>query len=157
MSVPAAAVLSRRKDHLQLPADNSGIDFFLRKIMVDDPTVQKGPAGKRTEPKSEAVSSDPDLSKEIERAVDRQPQDQVRCVRVFDNFYRCNWWSRLSSSRTPLDYNWAGLIMDCVRESRFLNATMQSGALVIKEIGPVAARQEHSAVEPPVAKVETQP
>jgi hypothetical protein len=63
----------------------------------------------------------------------------------------------VSSSRTPLDYNWAGLIMDCVRESRFLNATMQSGALVIKEIGPVAARQENPAVEAPVGKVEPEP
>lgn len=125
--------------------------------MVDDQTVQKGPTGKSIELKGDPVSSDPDLSKEIERAVDRQPLDQVRCVRVFDNFYRCNWWSRLSSSRTPLDYNWAGLIMDCVRESRFLNATMQSGALVIKEIGPVAARQENPAVEAPVGKVEPEP
>jgi len=125
--------------------------------MVDDQTVQQGPTSKRIEPRSDAVVSNPDLSKQIERAVDRQPLDQVKCVRVFDNFYRCNWWSRLSGSRTPLDYNWAGLIMDCVRESRFLSATMESGELVIKVIGPVAARQENPAVEAPVGKVEPEP
>lgn len=33
-----------------------------------------------------------DLSDQIRLAVDRDPGDVVRCTRVHDNYYRCNWW-----------------------------------------------------------------
>ena len=111
--------------------------------MADDKSAQKGPAREGTGPGADPVAAEKDLSQEIERVVDREPLDQVRCVRVFGNYYRCNWWSRMSTQHTRADYDWAGLIMDCVRESRFLSATMQAGQLVIKEVGPAVARQKN--------------
>ena len=33
-----------------------------------------------------------DLSRRIEKAVQKDPSDRVKCVRVFDDYYRCNWW-----------------------------------------------------------------
>ncbi|HEY7115507.1 MAG TPA: hypothetical protein VH475_02915 [Tepidisphaeraceae bacterium] len=81
-----------------------------------------------------------DLSREIESAVERQPLDRVRCVRVFDDYYRCNWWSPLSpqdASRQPLA-EWARLAMHRVRKSRFLRATSHAGELMIESAGPDA-------------------
>lgn len=37
-----------------------------------------------------------DLSDEIRLSVDREPGDVVRCTRVHDNYYRCNWWRSVS-------------------------------------------------------------
>ena len=39
-----------------------------------------------------AVSSVEDLSKEIEKSMDRRPDDRIKVVRLFDDYYRCNWW-----------------------------------------------------------------
>jgi hypothetical protein len=33
-----------------------------------------------------------DLSDEIRLTVDRESGDVVRCTRVHDAYYRCNWW-----------------------------------------------------------------
>lgn len=33
-----------------------------------------------------------DLSDEVRLTVERDPGDVVRCTRVHDNYYRCNWW-----------------------------------------------------------------
>ncbi len=33
-----------------------------------------------------------DLSDEVRLAVAREPGDVVRCTRVSDSHYRCNWW-----------------------------------------------------------------
>jgi hypothetical protein len=38
-----------------------------------------------------AVAND-DLSRIIEQTVQKLPEETVRCVRVFGNSYRCNWW-----------------------------------------------------------------
>ena len=40
-----------------------------------------------------------DLSRQIEQSVKREPLDAVRCIRVFGDFYRCNWWSPASDKR----------------------------------------------------------
>jgi len=123
--------------------------------MVDQST-QKNP-GKVTETAGDARPAEKDLSREIERAVLREPLDQVRCVRVFDDCYRCNWWSRSSNRRMRLDYDWAGLMTDYVRKSRFLTASMQTGELVIKEAGSDAAelinkQPQRLSTEVPVPK-----
>jgi hypothetical protein len=120
--------------------------------MVDDQPILKGSTRKGVESGDGEAAPDPDLSQEIERVIDRQPLDHVKCVRVFGNFYRCNWWSRAGGRRMGMDYEWAGLIMDCVRESRFLSATMQSGELVIKQVGPAPARNENQARDTIVQK-----
>src|SRR6188768_1309773 len=59
-----------------------------RETMTDIATKTKRPA---VAPKPPAVE---DLSKEIEQSVERLADERVRAVRVFDDFYRCNWWVR---------------------------------------------------------------
>ncbi len=77
-----------------------------------------------------------DLSDQIERAIGKDPQDRVRCVRVFEDYYRCNWWAPAVSGPGAFDksYNWGVLTTHHVRRSCFLNATMDSGQLVMKEV-----------------------
>ena len=110
---------------------------------MDEASSQKPAAGKtaadpapdENRPAKEA-SGNKDLSQEIERSMDREPLDLVKCVRVFGNYYRCNWWSRADGARQ--EYAWTGVIVDCIRKSRFLTATMNAGELVVKEVGPVS-------------------
>jgi hypothetical protein len=78
-----------------------------------------------------------DLSSQIERAVKKDPLDRVRCVRVFDNFYRCNWWAEAVgdvASKHPSV--WGAVATERVRKSRFLNATMVGDKLVVQEMIP---------------------
>jgi hypothetical protein len=77
-----------------------------------------------------------DLSREIERAVPREPQDRVRCVRVFGDRYRCNWWAPESSDHVPRAMaEWAITAMCRVRKSRFLRATARGTRLTIEDLG----------------------
>jgi hypothetical protein len=108
---------------------------------VEEQTTEKTTARKAAGPAGNESPADKDLSTEIERVIEREPLDQVRCVRVFGNYYRCNWWSRLGGPRVGLDYDWAGLLKDFIRQSRFLTATMEAGQLVVKEVPTVAAYQ----------------
>ena len=78
-----------------------------------------------------------DLSQEIERAVPREPLDRVRCVHLYDDHYRCNWWAPgAADERTPMA-EWAALAMHRVRKSRFITATIEGGELVMKEAEPL--------------------
>ena len=99
----------------------------------------ENPSGENS---SSENSSNRDLSREIERTVAREPLDFVKCVRVFGNYYRCNWWSRAAGARKYLDYAWTGIIVDIVRKSCFLSATMNAGELTLKEIRPVSPSNE---------------
>jgi hypothetical protein len=77
-----------------------------------------------------------DLSQEIERAVPREPLDRVRCVHLYDNHYRCNWWAPGAVDvRTPMA-EWAMLAMHRVRRSQFITATIERGELVMKQAEP---------------------
>jgi hypothetical protein len=75
-----------------------------------------------------------DLSRQIEQSVKREPLDAVRCIRVFGDFYRCNWWSRLGRKRENIDYDWGGLITDHIRQSRFMKATLHDETLVLEDV-----------------------
>jgi hypothetical protein len=77
-----------------------------------------------------------DLSREIERAVPREPQDRVKCVRVFGDRYRCNWWAPLGwdDVRGPRP-EWAITAMCRVRKSRFLRATARGTRLTVEDLG----------------------
>jgi hypothetical protein len=106
----------------------------LKEVIVDAPAEEKDKAvaTKTSAPKPAPTPVvNADLSDQIERTIEREPRDQVRCVRVFDDYYRCNWWHRPASS--PQSDNWAALINDRIRKSRFLRATLQAGSLVIDE------------------------
>jgi hypothetical protein len=97
--------------------------------LTDDPTVSPSPA-------PSGGGGGGDLSRDIERAVDRQPLDRVRCVRVFADHYRCNWWSPTPSvadqDRRDPTAAWAFAALHRVRQSRFLRATNTGGRLVIE-------------------------
>ena len=70
-----------------------------------------------------------DLSKEIEQSIERQPDDQVKTVRVFGDCYRCNWWVE---DKTPHQF-W--LATGKIRKSRFLRATKTNAHLLVVELG----------------------
>src|SRR5581483_4560127 len=91
-----------------------------------------GPAQGKAAPVSKQAAP-VDLSRQIEHAVKREPADTVRCVRVFGDFYRCNWWSRLGKRPATPDYDWGGLMTDYVRQSRFLKATLSGDQVVVTE------------------------
>ena len=69
-----------------------------------------------------------DLSRAIERSVEKQPDEQVRSVRLFDNFYRCNWWVQ---DKTPHPF-W--LTTGKIRKSSFLKVTKAGDGLVIEVV-----------------------
>lgn len=80
-------------------------------------------------------SAPADLSREIEGAVPREPRDRVRCVRVFGDRYRCNWWAPDTDEATGGMAAWALTAIHRVRRSRFLRATGRGGRLVIEDLG----------------------
>lgn len=100
---------------------------------MEEQSAQKTPAPAPAAAPRAENSPERDLSQEIERVVEREPLDMVKCVRVFGNYYRCNWWSRAAAAHP--EYSWTGVIFDLVRKSSFLNATMEAGELNIKIIG----------------------
>ena len=102
---------------------------------MEEQSVQQNVPGKQPVVKAEVAPAEKDLSTQIERSVAREPLDQVKCVRVFGNYYRCNWWSRLNASKAKTtDNQWGSSLMEIVRKSRFLSATMQGGELVVNEV-----------------------
>lgn len=83
-----------------------------------------------------AAKSTGDLSREVERAVPREPQDRVRCVRVFGDRYRCNWWAPSGAEGFPRGMpEWAITASCRVRKSRFLRATTRGNRLTIEDLG----------------------
>jgi hypothetical protein len=102
---------------------------------MSEQSPQKDPAAEVTPPEE-------DLSRKIEGAVDREPLDLVKCVRVFGNYYRCNWWARGTAAPSEPEYI-SGIMTDIVRKSRFLSATMNAGELILREIGPLGAQQKN--------------
>jgi hypothetical protein len=88
--------------------------------MMEDITIEKAP-----EPMN-PVSSD--LSKEIEQTAQRKPEETIKAVRVFDNYYRCNWRVQDKSS----DAFW--LAAPTITKSRLLRATMTSDGLIIEDM-----------------------
>jgi hypothetical protein len=77
-----------------------------------------------------------DLSGEIERAVVREPLDRVRCVHLYDDHYRCNWWAPGVDDKHGAaegQSEWASLAMHRVRKSRFITARLSAGQLVMEE------------------------
>ena len=80
-------------------------------------------------------SAPTDLSAQIEHAVRKDPLDRVKCVRVFDDNYRCNWWAPPAEGTAGRDDSvWGAVATQRVRKSRFLNVTTVAGELVIKEM-----------------------
>lgn len=74
-----------------------------------------------------------DLSARVAAAVKREPGDTVRCTRVGEDRYRCNWWAAQATSAydNPGMY---GLLVTThrVRKSLFLRATQTSAGLTLR-------------------------
>jgi hypothetical protein len=73
-----------------------------------------------------------DLSREIERSSERQADEQIKAVRVFGDFYRCNWWAR---DMSPNAY-W--LATGTIRKSRLLRATRTSAGMRVEDVTPMS-------------------
>jgi len=101
--------------------------------------------GTAAAPAPAAAAPATDLSRQIEQAVEREPLDTVRCRRVFGDFYRCNWWSRIGRKRENTDFDWGGMITDHIRQSRFIKATLRADALILEDV-VVAAPGSRSIV-----------
>ena len=82
-----------------------------------------------------AIVPPADLSDDICRAVEKRPGDTVRCTRVSEDSYRCNWWAPQATG-TYDNPAMGGLLVTThrVRKSRFLHATRRGGELVIEEV-----------------------
>jgi hypothetical protein len=80
---------------------------------------------------------DVDRSRDILKALVKGPRDHLTCVRVFDDYYRCNWWAP-EILAVPAERTFAGLEVSGfrVRKSQFVKATMRAGQLVVEDATP---------------------
>lgn len=76
---------------------------------------------------NKAVASE-DLSRAIEGSVEKEPGEEVRSVRLFEDNYRCNWWMR-DGLPGPMYLN-----LGKISRSKFLRATMTGDKLVIEDL-----------------------
>jgi len=92
----------------------------------------EGPTGAA----STAVAAGDDLSRAVELAVPRLPGDRVKCARVFETYYRCNWWAAVAGDRVGdgPQLEWSGTSLHRVRKSRFLRVTVRTVGLSIEEV-----------------------
>lgn len=74
-----------------------------------------------------ALEAGSDLSKAINAAIEREPGEQVRSVRVFGDLYRCNWW-------TSGGDDWISATTGRIRRSKLLRVVMNGECLVIDEV-----------------------
>jgi hypothetical protein len=92
------------------------------------------------QPRGGSRGASPDLSKDIAEAVRREPGDRVQCVRVFRDYYRCNWWSPLPVERGHAAPSWSALTTRHVRQSHFLLVTRRDDTLDIGDVAPAGRR-----------------
>ena len=81
-----------------------------------------------------------DLSQEIQRTLNTEPGEFVRCTKVGANNYRCNWWG-VEDTGAYDNPMMGGLLVTTHRvlRSQFLSVTKNGEQLVIRELA-VAAR-----------------
>jgi hypothetical protein len=69
-----------------------------------------------------------DFARIIEQTVQKQPGERVKCVRVFENLYRCNWWLKGDEAA------WGALTVGKIIKSQFLRATMTGNGLLLDDL-----------------------
>jgi hypothetical protein len=69
-----------------------------------------------------------DLSREIEQSAERQPDEIIKAIRVYNDYYRCNWWVQDKSTHGF----W--LATGTIRKSRLLQATKAANGLQLKDV-----------------------
>jgi hypothetical protein len=79
-----------------------------------------------------------DLSEAIDGSIEKMPGEEVRSVRVYEDYYRCNWWVQ-DASPGPMYLN-----VGRITRSKFLRATMSGEKLVIEDMSsrPQITRQK---------------
>ncbi|MEZ0266689.1 MAG: hypothetical protein ACAI43_18325 [Phycisphaerae bacterium] len=95
--------------------------------------MTKPPAEKPELPVA-AIEPESDLSAQIALTVAREPLDHVKCVRVYDDFYRCNWWAPEPTPGGQTMPAWGMLSTHRVRKSTFMSAVLRAGRLELVEI-----------------------
>lgn len=78
--------------------------------------------------KSESSAAAEDLSRSIEQAMGKVAGERVRCVRVWGNFYRCNWWRSVGEDQT------VGVVTNRIVASRFVRATSTPDGVKIDDV-----------------------
>ena len=106
---------------MRVHSDNFGQDRT-ENLMTEEITAEKRPA-------VQAAIASEDLSKAIEESLPREPDEQVKSVRVFNDCYRCNWWVKDKTAHAP----W--LSMGKIRKSSLLRVTQAADGLLIEVVG----------------------
>jgi hypothetical protein len=70
------------------------------------------------------------LCSAIDRAMERQPGEEVRTVWLFDDIYRCNWWMQDSPA------SWLSTTSGRISRSKFLRVHLDGDKLVIEDKSP---------------------
>ena len=81
-----------------------------------------------TKSKPAAEPAPVDLSSAIDRAMVKQPDEEVKTVRLFGNCYRCNFWVPDKNN------NQMTIKTGTIRRSNFLKVTMSANQLVIEDL-----------------------
>ena len=76
-----------------------------------------------------------DLSAQITATLDKRAGETVKCVRVFGDNYRCNWWVRADPAASPSarGLSLEGTMMR-VQRSSFLTVTKTPNGLQIRGV-----------------------
>ena len=69
-----------------------------------------------------------DLSDAITGSMERLPDEEVKSVWLYENYYRCNWWVR-EGLPGP-----AYLSVGKITRSKFLRATMKGDKLIVEDL-----------------------
>ena len=80
-----------------------------------------------------AENAQADRSAEVAQLLNKQPRDHLTCVRVYGDFYRCNWWAPGDVANRPGAIEWLEISTYRVRKSQFVKATMNDGKLAVED------------------------
>ena len=131
-----------RKGHrrsLKLPSRRGPLrhqcDRLLGKPMTDQSNLQT------PQEKQGSASAAKQLLTAIEQRMLREPHDLVKCVHLFDDYFRCNWWAPLRpENNMNRSFDWGTGTTHEVRKSCFLRVTNVNEELTIEEVKPVGLR-----------------
>lgn len=74
-----------------------------------------------------------DYSEAIEQSLARRSNEELRCVRVFGDRYRCNWWRRDDGAAEEI-------AVRTVVRSKFLRVTRTAAGLEIEDLSDSGPR-----------------
>lgn len=115
----------------------SRVDLVLLKIerlnMHESPPTDPTPTPPTPDKAARRPVGDAIL-RDIERSMTKEPYDRVKCVHLFGDYFRVNWWSPTPTKPDQnKGFDWATRATHYVRKSQFLHATLNGGQLVVKD------------------------